>query len=253
MRFYVLFVSLIILSMSVSASVSAQEYDGLKLPPQGTTILHLSATETQKVPQDLLIASLRIEADGTDLVQVQDTVNKAMAAALELARKNTDLKVTTGGYSVYPYDPTPPNPAPQNQNEKLPQRWRAQQTLDIQSLKPDAVLKTAGELQAKGFAMNNLGYTLSPEKYETVQDSLLEKALAKLENKAALAGKALKKEKVEMLDVNLSPSGPVYPMMYARAEMAMDMGAQKTMAAPVVAAGESDVSLSVSARVLLKP
>ena len=101
--------------------------------------------------------------------------------------------------------------------------------------------------------MNNLGYTLSPEKYETVQDSLLTKALAKLEGKAALAAKALKKEKVEMLDVNLQPSGPVYPMMYARAEMAMDAGSAKVMSAPVVAAGEQDVSLSVSARVLLKP
>lgn len=249
MRFYVLLASLVMLSLPASA----QEFDGLKLPPPGTTILNLSATETQKVPQDLLVASLRIEADGNDLIKVQDTVNKAMAAALELAKANSDLKVTTGGYSVYPYDPTPPSPDPAHQNEKLPQRWRAQQTLDLQSLKSDAVLKTAGELQAKGFAMNNLGYTLSPEKYESVQDVLLTKALAKLEGKAALAAKALKKEKVEMLDVNLQPSGPVYPMMYARAEMAMDAGMAKTMAAPVVAAGESDVSLSVSARVLLKP
>jgi predicted secreted protein len=250
MRYFLLLASILVLSFSNSAF--AQE-DGLKLPPPGTTILNLSATETQKVPQDLLVASLRIEADGTDLVAVQTIVNKAMTEALAVAKKEEGLKVTTGGYSVYPYDPTPPNPAPHQQNEKLPQRWRAQQTLELQSLKSDAVLKVAGELQSKNFAMNNLGYTLSPEKYESVQDELLVKALAKLDTKAALAAKTLKKEKYEMLNVDLQPSGPVYPMMYARAEMAMDSGMAKGMPAPVVAAGETDVSLTVSARALIKP
>ncbi len=252
MRFYILLAAMLFLSLPVASNAWAQE-DGLKLPPPGTTILNLSATETRKVPQDLLVASLRIEADGNDLVAVQTIVNKAMTEALAIARKDTDLKVTTGGYSVYPYDPTPPSPTPVPDDKKLPQRWRAQQTLEIQSLKPDSVLNIAGELQGKGFAMNNLGYTLSPEKYESVQDDLMVKALAKLDAKAALAAKTLKKENYEMLNVDLSPSGPVYPM-YARAEMAMDAGAMvKSAPAPVVAAGETDVSLTVSARALIKP
>jgi predicted secreted protein len=246
------FLSILAALLLVSAPAQAQE-DTLKLPPPGTTILNLSATETQKVPQDLLVASLRMEVDGDDLVTVQSKVNLAMQNALERAKKEADLKVTTGGYSVYPYDPTPPRPDGTQNPDKLPQRWRAQQTLEMQSLKPDVLLKVAGELQGKGFAMNNLGYTLSPEKYESVQDDLMVKALSKLEAKAGLASKSLKKSKYEMLDVNLSSGGPVHPM-YARAEMmAMDSGMAKSTPMPVVAAGETDVSLTVSARVLLKP
>lgn len=247
------FIALLALLVFTSMPVSAQESDGLKLPPPGTTVLNLSATETQKVPQDLLVGSLRIQVDGDDLAEVQGKVNMAMQDGLALARKEADVKVTTGGYSVYPYDPTPRKPDGQPDPDKLPERWRAQQTIELQSLKPDVLLKLVGELQGKGFAMNNLGYTLSPEKYESVQDDLLVKALAKLEGKAALAAKSLKKENYEMLDVHLNSGGPVYPAMYARAEMAMDAGMAKSMPAPVVAAGETDVSLNVSARVLLKP
>ncbi len=234
--------------LALPAAASAQE-DSLKLPPPGTTILNLSATETEKVPQDLLVASLRIEVDSADLTEVQGKINLAMQTALDLAKGQKDIKTTTGAYSVYPYDPTPPE---KQQAGVKSQRWRGQQTIDLQSLKSEPLLKLTGQLQEKGFAMNNLGYTLSPEKYESVQDGLLSKALVKLQAKAELAAKGLGKTHVEMLDVNLSPSGPVYPM-YARAEMAMDAGMAKSMPAPVVAAGESDVSLSVSARALLKP
>lgn len=242
-----------LLLLPVSAHAQDGSGNGLNFPPPGTTILNLSATETQKVPQDLIIASLRIEVDSNSAADVQKQINTAMQEALALAKKEPDVKAVTGAYSVYPYDPNP-QPIPQHQqNEPRPMRWRGSQSLDLKSLKPDPVLDLSGKLQEKGFAMNNLGYTLSPEKYESVQDGLLVTALAKLQAKAELAAKSLDKKKVEMLDVNLSPSGPVYPM-YARAEM-QTMGAamDKAMPTPVVEAGESDVSLSVSARVLLRP
>jgi predicted secreted protein len=246
-RFYLLALSAFFLVFSPAAY--AQEADGLKLPPPGTVILNLSATETKKVPQDLLVASLRIEAESDKLEDVQGKINIAMQAALALAKSQPDIKVTTGAYSVYPYDSRPPI---EQQNGGVPKnRWRGQQTIDLQSLKSEPVLELTGKLQEKGFAMNNLGYTLSPAKYESVQDDLMVAALKKIQAKAALAAKSMDKKNYDMLDVNLSPSGPVYPM-YARAEMAMDMSA-KSMPAPVAAAGETDVSLSVSARVLLKP
>jgi predicted secreted protein len=243
---------LILAFLIMIPSLARADEDSLKLPPPGTTVLNLSATETQKVPQDLLISSLRIENESATPKAVQDTINTAMQAALALAKAETAVKTSTGTYSVYPYDPTPPITDPAHPPQKQPKTWRGQQTIELQSLNSEALLKLVGALQEKGFAMDNLTYTLSPEKFESVQDDLLTKALGKLTAKADLAAKTLKKSGYDMLNVDLSPGGQVMPM-YARAAM-MDAGAmEKSMAAPVARAGESDVSLTVSARVLLKP
>ncbi|MCC7305238.1 MAG: SIMPL domain-containing protein [Alphaproteobacteria bacterium] len=243
-----IFASLLILSLPAHA----QDENSLRLPPPGHTILNLSATETQKVGQDLLVSSLRIEAEDEDPVAVQTKINAAMADAIKMAKEHTDIKTTTGSYSVYPYDPTPPTPYPDQQTERKPQRWRGMQAIEMQSLKSDELLKFTGELQGKGFIMSSLGYTISPEKFESVQDDLLVKALAKLEAKAKLAARSLNKSGYDMVDVNINQGGGI--PYYARAEMAMaDMGAMKSMPAPVAQAGESDVSLNVSARVMLKP
>jgi len=249
MRFYVYMAVLLVNLISVNAY--AQSDDGLKLPPPGAIILNLSATETQKVPQDLLVASLRVEAEDKDAAIVQSKINEAMKKALTLAKQETTVKAETGSYSVYRYDPTPQPVTSPTARQAL--KWRGSQTINLQSKDPDAALKLAGALQDLGFVMNNLGYTLSPEKYESVQDDLLTKALAKLTARADLAAKTLKKSGYDMLNVDLSPSGQIVPM-YARANMAMMEGAMaKSMPAPVAEAGESDVSLTVSARAMLKP
>ena len=100
--------------------------------------------------------------------------------------------------------------------------------------------------------MSGLNYTLSPEKAEEVRDDLMVKALEKLKTKAALIAKTLGKSGYDLTDVNIDGSSPVMPM-YKAARMEMAMSADAGMAAPVAEAGETDVSLSVSARVLLKP
>lgn len=249
-RQFFLLLLLAFLALYPSATVFAQDADGLKLPPSGTTVMNLSATETEKVGQDMVVASLRVEADEADAKAVQARINTAMQNALARAKKETEIKTSTGAYSVYPYDPNPE--PPKVWNERRTQRWRGQQTIEMQSLDSEAVLKLTGELQQMGFVMNNLGYTLSPEKYESVQDGLLVKALGKLTAKADLAAKTLKKSGYDMLNVDLNAGGYA-PPIYARAAMMEGAMMDKSMPAPVVAAGETDVSLTVSARVLLKP
>jgi predicted secreted protein len=236
----------------VPPAAHAQDSDGLKLPPPGTTIMNLSATETEKVSQDMIVASLRLEVDEADAKAVQAKINQLMQMGLDRAKKEAKVKTWTGTYSVYSYDPNPVPPQPNEINKARPMRWRGTQTIEMQSLQTDTVLDVVTDLQKMGFIMNNLGYTLSPEKYESVQDGLLVKALGKLKAKADLATKTLGKSGYEMLNIDLGAGGypqPMYGgMMMARAEMAMDSSMPKAAAAP----GETDVSLSVSARVLLK-
>lgn len=78
-------------------------------------------------------------------------------------------------------------------------------------------------------------------------------ALKKIQTKADLAAKALGKSGYDIVEVNVDGANPFppVPVMYAKAAR-MEM-VQSDMAAPVAQAGDQTVSLSVNARVLLKP
>lgn len=220
---------------------TARADGGLQLPPTGHTVLNFSATERMSLPQDLLTASLRIEARGPDPRKVQADINTAMEKALATARKAAGVKVTTGGYQVY-----------EQRLERNLRMWQGQQTLQLESKNPAAVLELAGQLQSSGFAMSGLSYSLSPEKAESVRDELMVKALGSLKAKAALVARSLGKSGYDLVDVNLGGDMPVVPMYRAmRAEMAM--ASADAAPPPSAEPGETEVAVSVSARALLKP
>jgi predicted secreted protein len=243
----------LIASTLAFAAPAGADDNGLNLPPEGTTIINLNATEKRTLPQDLLIASLRIEAeDKKDPAAVQKKINEAMTKALEIAKKEGAFKVSTGAYSVYKNEYAVVT-NPKTGEQRTETKWMGSQSIEIESKDSTKLLEAVGKIQGLGFAMNNLMYALSPEVMEKTRDELLEAALKKLVTKADIVAKTLGKSKVDLVDVNVDSGGPVMPMyknMMARAEMAAV--ADAAMPAPVAEAGESDVQLSVSARALIK-
>jgi predicted secreted protein len=236
-----------------SLSAMADDRADIGLPPQGHTLVNLSASESKTLKQDLLVASLRIEEKGKESLPIQKKINEAMAKAVAIAKKFDTLKVETGSYSLYEYH----EPIVDEKDGKVvrhDKQWRGSQTITIRSIDSENVLKAVGEIQALGLVMSNLQYTLSPETEEKEKDAMLVAALKKLQDKAATVSKALGKSGYELADVNVDQgmSGP--PVMYGRAaKMEMAMAADAGMPAPVAEAGESIVTLNVSARVLLTP
>ena len=124
-----------------------------------------------------------------------------------------------------------------------------------QSKNAEDVLELTGRLQDQGFLMNGLNYTLSQEKHEEVREGLLESAITKLTERAKRVGTAIDKPNVDLWEVNVdaAPSMPIraQPMM-ARSMMAMDGMAEVASAAPVAQAGKNNISMTVSAKVILK-
>lgn len=229
--------------------------DEVKIKEQSGINVTLSASDQKRVTQDLLVASLRIEIDNKDSRTVQDSINKAMKEALDIVKAEPAIKVSTGSYYVYNYDPNPAPPQPLSAAEmKKRQVWKGSQTLDLKSKDAQKVLDLLAKLQDMGFVMNGLNYTLSPELAEAQKDELLIGALKKIQDKAALVAKALGKSGYEIADLTIDnsymPQPPVAMMSMARAGGRME---KADMAAPVAAPSEDDVSLSVSARVVLKP
>lgn len=246
MRFPALFLTALCL---LCTPAMAQEYEGLLKLPAGSTLMNVSATERTEVAQDLLTATLRYQGENEDPAALQDEINKVMSAALAEAKKVSAVESTTLHYNVYQYD--------RNQGrDALAQKliWRGEQSLQIKSTDKDAVLKLAGALQSKKLVMSNMHFSVSPQLRDKTQSDLLEKALARLTEKAKRAGSAIGKGKVDLLRVDVG-EGPDYyqpqPVMM-RASMDVAGGAMEKAAVPVAEAGKSEISLSVSAVALLK-
>lgn len=241
-------------AMALLMAMPAVAQDSVIQLPAGQTALNISATEKVDAEEDLLIASLRIQKDGETAREVQDYINKKMSNALDSLKKVNSLKIETGRYYVHP-DYRYINHKNEKQ-ERVIDQWRGSQTITIKGLVAEDVLNMAGQLQDMDFMMNGLNYQLSPEKYDEIRDGLMEKTVAALMERAKRVGKALNKNTVDLVEINVDAQNNFNPRpMYARSgkmEM-MAMSADAAMAAPVAQAGETTVSMSVSATAILKP
>ena len=233
-----------LLALPITGFAQSNEDDTVFKLQQNESLLHISATERRDVDQDLLIATLRIEVEDESNQTVQNEINTAMAEALELAKGYDDVKAITRQYNVYSYD--------KNQGrDNAPQRivWKGEQALELKSKNSEQLLDLAGKIQGKGLVMDGLNYTLSPEVAAQIQDEMLEDALAKLKTRAERAAKALGKTTAELKEIDTDNN--YAPQPYARAEM-MSMAADAKMAAPVASPGETTITMTVSAKALLR-
>jgi len=220
--------------------------------PDGHTALNISATENIDVAQDILVASLRIQDENKNARSVQKTINDAMAKAVTLAKKYPSLKIETGQYYVHPdYRQVKED---DGTRKSVVDQWRGSQTLSIKSETAEDVLNIAGEIQDMGFMMNGLDYQLSQKKHEEIRDGLMETTIKALSDRAKRVATALGKSTVDIVEINVDSNnfnpGPVY----ARgAKMEMMSMASDSMPAPTAQAGETNVSMTINARAIIKP
>ncbi len=148
-------------------------------PARADTLLHLGETATVMVAPDELAATLRIEIVTTAADEAQNRVNAVIRDALALARTNSAITVSTGGYSVWRVDPTPPDRA---------EKWRASQNLILSSKDGPALLTLVGDLQQKGMIVGNLGWRLSRDSFRKARQEATRQALAGLRGRIDEAG-----------------------------------------------------------------
>lgn len=205
--------------------------------PSGTK-LTLSAHAEKTLPRDRLRAELRAEAVGADASHVQAEVNRRMAAALARAKAAAGIDVETTGYTVYQEHDAKGNPT----------RWHGSQSVRLTSGDFPALLNLVGALQGEGLALTDLAAELSPALAKSAQDELTDAALKEIRARAERIATTLGTHVERYAELRVgSVSLPPVPM---RAMVAV---ASSSMPAPVAAAGDATVTVSVDATVLLAP
>lgn len=239
---------------------------GVGLVPQGWaderegTMLSLSATVYRTLPQDRLQVMLNFEKDGKTAQEVQQAINAKMQDAQREYGRVKTVKPNTGSYNVW--KEYMPEPAPkadgtpawsQAQREKMA-RWRGSQTLILEGAANDAeFIKLTGVLQGMGFATQGMSYSVSRAKADEAQDEMIVEALGSLRQRADRMAKALEMKKVEFVTISTDgqPLNPEPMPIYGRMKTGAVMAAE-AMPAPVSQAGESELNVTVTAKVRLE-
>jgi len=205
------------------------------------TEIHLAQQVERDVPRDRIHASVRVEAEGTDPVKVQAEVNRHMAEALALAKQEPSLTIETSGYSVYQEPPATKDAAP---------KWRASQSATMTGKDFAATLAVVGALQGAGLLVEGLSFDLTTETLRAVEDDMTTQALTGLRDRAEhVAGDlGMKIERYKSIEIGNATTGGGRPM-----PRMMSMATSAKAAPPAAEAGESTVSLTVEAQVIMAP
>jgi len=234
--------------IGISASCFSQNSFDLTKLDSGQLLLNLDETEVISLEQDILNASLSYSAQGSGKISLQNDVNKNIAAALEIIDSVSELEYSTGQYYIYTIRPG----MPAHNDLGIP-IWRAQQGLKLSSSNSSELLEIVGQLQAAGLEVNGLNYSLSNEALEKASESLLSIVLNRLERKASDTADLLGKNFFSLIEVTIRENGNgVFFEPRMEVMRASQAGSQK-FERPSAVPGQSEVSLTVSAKALLSP
>lgn len=219
-----------------ATSASAQS---LPPPPQVPhNVLHLQASASTEVPQDLITVVLSATREGADAAGVQQALKQAMDAALGEARrvaKPGQIDVHTGNFSLYP----------RHNAKGAITGWQGQAELVLEGRDIPGIAQLAGRLPS--VTVQRMGWGLSREAREKVEADLTAQAVQRFRSRAAdqarlfgMGGYTIREVTIAMND---PIPGPVPMMMKAR-------GAMEAADAPVpVEPGRGTVTVSVSGSV----
>jgi uncharacterized protein YggE len=210
---------------------------GLAGAARAQTLLSLGATGQVRVVPDEMVASLQVQASATRAADAQDTVNRAMKKALDLAHAVQGVVATTNGYNVFKNTPD---------NAATPPQFQASQTLQLvipapEGNPPDRFTALLGQLQQNGLLLNTLDGDLSRDGQLSAQQDAIGDAIGQIQAQAAMIAGRLKENisEIKTLNVNVDMPGPMPRMMMMAA------------AAPQAAPDKVTVQVNVSATMVL--
>lgn len=200
--------------------------------------IDLSAEGRAHAANDMAVAEAYFESTGAEPATVAQTVNRAIAAALETAKKHPTVKVQSSGTSTWPV---------YTKNTRDISGWRMRSSLSLESRDMAALSTLIGTLQ-RTLAIGTLSVQPAPETVEKASDTATVAAIESFRQRANLVADALGKS-YRIKHLNIGSQGGPQPVYRARA-MRSDMAMSAAEAAPVEA-GDTRIEIQVNGTIEL--
>lgn len=199
----------------------------------------LTASASQEVENDLLIAFVFAEVEANDQADAAEDVNQAIAWAAGRARSVSGITIQTTNY----------NTRPVYANGRRIVGWVARQSLRLESTDAETLSELLGELQER-VAVQSINHGLSKAARDAAEETLIADALAQFNRRANLVAGELGRMgfRIVRLYVNTSGGNPGV-MAFARAQAQF----AESVAAPEIEAGTQTLSVTVNGTIELNP
>lgn len=190
----------------------------------------LAVSAQGEANNDVLVAVLFREMDGTSAPALAEEVNKSINQAIKRIKQVPEIKLQTLDYQTTPV----------YQKERVT-GWRVRQSIRLESKDIPKLSNLLGELQQQ-LSVQSIGYSVSPEKMKEVEDRLISEAIKSFQQRADLLTRDLGRSRYRIVSVRVETAGPpIRPTFMAARGMAMEAST------PVaIEAGEQKVQVNLS-------
>jgi predicted secreted protein len=200
------------------------------------TIIDLSAEASRPAANDLVRATVSVDAAGPTIGELAKQVNNQIADALKVAKGYPSIKTQSGASNTYPS---------YSKLGKI-ESWRMHSELSVESGDPAALSELLGKLQT-ALAVSNVAMQPSPETRKKAENEAMLDALDAFKVRAKVLADALGKP-YSIKQLTVSTNGRIVQPMYRSAAKAI-----MSEATPMpIESGESQVSASVSGQIELE-
>lgn len=235
--------------LAVAAFSATAGLPAAMTPGKAGTLVSLSAEATISQANDQATITLYCMQTGKDAAAITRTVlattEKGLAALKALNIPNAKFKTTE--LSSWPQYVTP-----KKGEAPVIGGWQVRQSLSV-TVKDAPEAAHIIEAAQPYFAFDGISFSLSPKARQAVQTSLIDEAMTHLGERATQVAKSMGKNasNVKIESIDLGQAGyPAVRMM--RAAKAASFDAMENAVLPTLEAGESTVTLTLSAQVRIK-
>ncbi len=199
--------------------------------------ISLLATASDEIENDILETTLSVQREGNNPSELSEEVNAAIQWAVGEAKKVSGVTVQTMGCQTNPI----------YQQRRL-SAWRVRQSLRLESKDITRLSQLIGKLQER-LAVERVGYRVSVQRRNTIEENLITRAIALFQQRAKLVAKQMNRDRYRVVQMNINTGGgvPKRPMM--RTEMS---AMADTRIAPSFEAGTQTVTVSVNGTIELQ-
>jgi predicted secreted protein len=226
-------------ALAVLPSAHAQAVEPLR------NVVQLSASGQVEVDQDWLQMNLSATRDGSDAAAVQKQLQQTVDAAMRSLRpqaQGQQMQVRTGSFGVYP----------RHGNDGKIKGWQGRAEIVVEG--NDFARISQAAAQASGMTVSGMGFGLSKEGRQKVQDQAQSQAIEHFKQRASLVAKQFGFSNYTLREVSVNSQDGFYAPRMQRANASpMAAAAKMEMADPVpVEAGKEQVTVNVSGSVQLQ-
>jgi predicted secreted protein len=205
--------------------------------PQIYDRINFQVSAVEEVENDTLVVVMYSERSGQKPSTIADEVNRNIGWAVDLAKKNSAIKVQTLHYRQ----------DPMYTNQSI-SGWKIRQSIRLESTEAASLSALIGEMQGR-LSVASLRYTVSPTRRNKVERRLIAEALNRFKSRGEQIKVELGRTGYRIVNIDVITSGQSPAPVRMRAAAMMEDSA---VAAPSIEPGVQSVSVQASGTIELK-